>query len=225
MEELGSPMPETPELLPAREPIFNAPWPAVALLIVTVGGYGVQTLFDTGQLLPRWGATAQAMAQGRAQTLITALFLHGSWAHALMNGAFGLAFATPVARYFGGTAKGLLGFVLLYIVCGGLANLAFVSAHGSDLGPLVGASGAISALAAAAARIAAGRGEVGPISSPLVLGMGAGWIITNLITAITGLTPGAGGASVAWQVHLVGFALGLILIGPIGRLTRASRVD
>lgn len=218
-------MSEKPEVSPPNEPAFNAPWPAVALLVVTVGGYGVQTLVDTGQLLPRWGATAQAIAAGRPQTLITAMFLHASWAHALMNGAFGLAFATPVSRYFGTTAKGLLGFALFYIVCGGLANLAFVMAHGSNLGPLVGASGAVSALAAAAARIAAGRGEVGPVTSPLVIGMGAGWIITNLITAITGFTPGAGGASVAWQVHLVGFALGLVLIEVIGRWSRPARGD
>lgn len=218
-------MPEMPDDLPPNEPVFNAPWPAVMLLILTVGGYGVQTLVDTGQLLPHWGATAQALAAGRPETLITAMFLHGGWAHALMNGAFGLAFATPVARYFGTKAKGLMGFALFYIVCGGLANLAFVLAHGSSLAPLVGASGAVSALAAAAARILAGRGEVGPITSPLVIGMGAGWIITNLITAITGFTPGAGGASVAWQVHLVGFGLGLVLIDVVGRWSRPARGD
>ena len=208
-----------------HQPVFNAPAPALVVLVVIVAGYGLQTFFSAGQILPRWGASGAALAAGHPETLITAIFLHGSWAHALMNGAFGLAFATPVARFFGGRGRGWLAFALFYVVGGAVANLAFILMHSRDVGPLVGASGAVSALAAAAARIAAGRGEVGPLTSPLVLGMGGGWIITNLLVAILGFSPGSGGAQVAWQVHLVGFALGLFLIGPLGRVAGRARVD
>ena len=210
---------------PESQPIFNAPAPALVVLAVIVAGYGLQSFFPAGQILPRWGASGLALAAGHPETLITAIFLHGGWAHALMNAAFGLAFATPVARYFGDSGKGWLAFAAFYIVSGALANLAFVLMHSREVGPLVGASGAVSALAAAAARIAAGRGEVGPLNSPLVLGMGGGWIITNLLIAILDFSPGSGGAQIAWQVHLVGFALGLFLIEPIGRLVGRVRVD
>lgn len=208
-----------------KEPIFNAPWPAVAVAVVIVGGYFLQGFFPQQLVLPRWGFSAPALAAGHPETLVTAMFLHGSWGHALSNGAFGLAFATPVARYFGMRGRGLLAFALFYLVTGALGNLAFGLLHPRDLGPLIGASGAVSGLAAAASRIAAGRGEVGSQFSPLVAGMAGGWIITNLLIAVLGFAPGTGGANVAWEVHLVGFALGLFLIRPLGALAGRVRAD
>jgi membrane associated rhomboid family serine protease len=176
------------------------------------------------QILPRWGYSP-LYSKGHAETLVTAIFLHGSWTHALMNGVVALAFATPVARYYGARAAGVAAFFTFYVTCGALANLAFGLVHPREIGPLVGASGAVSALAAAAARIVAGRGEVGPIFSPMVLGMGGGWLVANLLIAVVGFAPGAGGAQVAWDVHLWGFALGLFLVEPIGRLAGHVRVN
>lgn len=209
---------------PPREPLINAPWPAVALIGAIVGGYFVQSILPPEQILPRWGYSP-LYSRGHAETLVTAIFLHGSWTHALMNGALALAFATPVARYYGPRAAGSAAFLIFYVTCGALANLAFGLVHPREVGPLVGASGAVSALAAAAARIVAGRGEVGPIFSPVVLGMGGGWVIANLLIAVVGFAPGAGGAQVAWDVHLWGFALGLFLVEPIGRLAGHVRVN
>ena len=74
-------------------------------------------------------------------------------------------------------------------------------------------------------RLVDGRPEVGPIFSPIVLGMGGGWLIANLLIAVVGFAPGAGGAQVAWDVHLWGFALGLLLVEPIGRLAGHVRVN
>lgn len=210
---------------PPREPFFgDAPWPAVALIAAIVGGYFVQSLLLPEQILPRWGYSP-LYSKGHAETLVTAIFLHGSWTHALMNGALALAFATPVARYYGTRAGGVAAFIFFYVVCGALANLAFGLIHPREAAPLVGASGVVSALAAAASRIVAGRGEVGPIFSPMVLGMGGGWLIANLLIAVVGFAPGAGGAQVAWDVHLWGFALGLFLVEPIGRLAGHIRVN
>jgi membrane associated rhomboid family serine protease len=208
-----------------REPIFNdAPWPAVALTAVILGGYLVQSLLPPEQILPRWGYSPLYSHQ-RPETLVTAIFLHQNWMHAGANAALALAVASPVARYFGTRIQGFAAFLFFYVLCGALANLAFGLIHPKEVGTLIGASGAVSALAAAAARIVAGRGEVGPIRSPLVLGMGAGWLIANLLIAVVGFAPGAGGAAVAWDVHLVGFALGLILVEPIGRLAGHVRVN
>ena len=207
-----------------KEPLFNAPWPAVAITVAIVGGYLLQSLLPPEQILPRWGYSP-VLSRGHPETLITAVFLHGSWAHAGMNGALALAFATPVARYFGSRATGFAGFMLFYVLCGALANLAFGLVHPQETAPLVGASGAVSALAAAASRLVAGRGEVGPILSSPVIGMGGGWVIANLLIAVVGFAPGAGGAQVAWDVHLWGFGLGLLLIEPLGRLAGHVRVN
>jgi membrane associated rhomboid family serine protease len=85
---------------------------------------------------------------------------------------------------------------------------------------MVGASGAASGLMGAAARLIGGQGRVGPVFSQAVTGMGLGWLIINLILAVTGgaFIPGAGDAGVAWEAHLAGFVAGVLLIGPIGWL-------
>lgn len=211
--------------IPPKERIFgDVPWPAVAIAVAIVGGYFAQSFLPAEQILPRWGYSP-LYSRGRPETLVTAMFLHGNWTHALMNAPLALAFATPVARYFGKRAGGVAAFLFFYVLCGTLANLAFGLIHPREVGPLVGASGAVSALAAASSRIAAGRGEVGPIMSPLVLGMAGGWLIANLLIAVVGFAPGAGGAQVAWDVHLWGFALGLVLVEPIGRLAGHARVN
>lgn len=206
-----------------REPVFNAPWPAVALIATIIGGYFLQSMVAQEPLLLRWGYSPAR--GGHPETLITAVFLHANWAHALMNGAFALAFATPVVRFFGTGPRGALAFLLFYVSCGALGNLAFGLIHPDSPGPLIGASGAVSGLAAAAARIVAGRGEVGPLLSAPVIGMGAGWIITNLLVAILGFAPGSGGAQVAWEVHLAGFALGLVLVSPFAPVSGRTRAD
>ncbi len=211
---------------PRREPVFNAPWPAVLVTVVILAGYFLQTLVPQDPLLMRWGYSP-ALDHGRPETLVTAIFLHGGWSHAIMNAATALAFATPVARFFGTHARGVLAFLLFYLVCGALANLAFGLLHPKEVGPVIGASGAVSALAAGAARIVAGGGRsVGPILSPLVLGLGGGWVIVNLLIAILGFSPGLmGQGAVAWEVHLAGFALGLLVLQPLAPVAGAARPD
>lgn len=210
---------------PRREPVFNAPWPAVLVTAVILAGYFLQSLVPQEPLVMRWGYSP-ALDHGRPETLVTAIFLHGNWGHAIMNAATALAFATPVARFFGTNARGAAAFFLFYVFCGALANLAFGLLYPQAVGPVIGASGAVSALAAAAARIVAGHGRVGPIFSPLVLGLGGGWIIVNLLVAVLGFAPGLmGQGQVAWEVHLAGFALGLLVLQPLAPLAERPGPD
>jgi membrane associated rhomboid family serine protease len=212
---------EQPDERPVKEPLFNAPWQAVAVTALIVVGYGVQTLFPADAVLGAYAFAPINLAPGLWETAITAIFLHGGWAHALMNGAFALAFATPVARFFGPKLEGALLFFGLYLLAGVLANLAYAAVHLGSHEPLVGASGAVSGFMGAAARLIGGRGRVGPVFSKAVLALGGSWIAVNLIIAVVGgsFFPGAGQAGVAWEAHLAGFAAGVLLIGPLGRLT------
>jgi membrane associated rhomboid family serine protease len=166
------------------------------------------------------------VVQGRWSTLATAVFLHGSWTHALMNAGFLLAFGTPVARFLGLGVRGAVVFLAFYMVTGVLANLAFAAAHWGVQAQVVGASGAVSALMGAAARVVAGRGRLGPMLSRFVLTMGAAWLLVNVLIAVLmvffggTILPGAGGAGVAWEAHIAGFVLGVLLIGAFARLAR-----
>jgi len=209
-----------PEGRPAREPVFNAPWQAVAVVILIVGGYALQTRFPDDAIVGAYAFSPANLVPGRWETLITSIFLHGSWAHAMMNGAFALAFSAPLARLFGPKVEGALLFFGFYVLAGVLANLGYAAVHPGGHIPVVGASGAVSGLMGAAARLIGGHGRVGPIFSRPVLGMGAAWVAINLLVALFGgaIMPGAGGAGVAWEAHIAGFIVGVLMVGLFARL-------
>jgi membrane associated rhomboid family serine protease len=203
---------------PVAEPIFNVPWPVTAIIAAILLAYAVQTRSpDEAMSLALF---PQQVVSGHYWGLLTSLFLHGSWAHALMNAAFALAFGVPVARLFGPRPAGVAAFFIFYLLCGVLAGLAFVVAnlHGSQ--PVVGASGAVAGLMGAAARLMETPGRLGSPFSRTALAMAAAWILTNALVSLTGIAPGSGGAPIAWQAHLGGFAAGLVLVGPFHRLLR-----
>jgi membrane associated rhomboid family serine protease len=200
------------------ERMFNAPWPALAVAVIIIGGYAVQGLLPyEGRAYALYPVEVEA---GRPLGLLTSLFLHGGWAHAFMNAAFGLAFGAPVARLFGLRAAGVIAFFIFYLLCGVIAGLVFVALHPGGLTPVLGASGAVSGLMGAAARLMDGQGRLGSPFSRSALSMGAAWIIVNLLIAVTGLAPGLDEGTVAWEAHLGGFAAGLLLAGPFARLLR-----
>lgn len=205
-----------------REPMFNAPWTIVVLCVGLVALYEAQTLFVPAALRDAYGVSGPALIAGRWQTLVTSLFLHGSWPHVLMNSIAALAFGPPVARLMGVNPRGAAVFFLFYLVCGVLAGLGFALADLHGVEPAVGASGAISGLLGAASRIIQGRGRIGPMFGSTVLGMAAAWAVVNVVLGVSGLTPGAMGMPVAWQAHLAGYLAGVVLVGPFARLAGRS---
>ena len=208
---------------PGREPMFNAPWTIVVLCLGLIVLYAAQSLWMSQAALGSLALTPKALAAGRWQTLITSLFLHGSWPHVLMNSVAALAFGPPVARLFGTNARGAAVFLLFYLVCGALAGLGFALCDWGDVNPVVGASGAISGFLGAASRIIQGHGRIGPIVGSTVIGMAVAWAFVNVVLGVSGWTPGAMGMPVAWQAHLAGYAAGVLLIGPFARLAGRDR--
>jgi membrane associated rhomboid family serine protease len=198
------------------EPIFNAPWPALLA--------AASILVPHMLLLSASDATIESLAlvprdfwNGAWTGPVTMMFVHGGWVHALMNSAFALAFGAPVARLLGLNGRGGGIFCLFYIISGALSGVGYAAIHPGSANAVIGASGAVSALMGAAARTMDYEGRVGPILGPRVLSLGLGWLIVNLVMAVTGslLTMGAG--AVAWEAHLVGFVVGVLLIGPFAR--------
>ena len=207
-----------------RQPVFNAPWPPLMLAGAIFLSFGVQEMLGGEPIKQYYAFSAGTLAQGRFETLFTSLFLHGGWAHAATNGAFALAFGTPVSRFLGENLRGVTVFALFYLACGVISCLGFIMVNHSGAG-LIGASGAVSGLMGAAARLIAGRGVPGPYLSSPVIGMTLAWIGVNLLFAVVGFVPGLGEGVMAWEAHLVGYAAGLFLIGPFGRLAGWRRDD
>jgi membrane associated rhomboid family serine protease len=211
-----------------REPLFRAPWPVLALVGLLLAAFAMQSSIGTDPVAEGLGFSAAALAQGRLAPLILALFLHGSWAHVLVNSAFIVAFGSPVARRFGTDGRGALSFFGFFLVCGVLSNLSYAAVHPTSAAVVVGASGAASGLMAAAARLMTRGPGLAPLLSPPVISMGAAWLGVNLMLAVLGsmglwgLSPGSGGAPVAWEAHIAGFAVGLLLFWPALRLVRRA---
>ncbi len=218
-----------PEARAPREAAFNVPWTLAALIGALLATHGWRLL--TGIGVERFALTPEDLGRGRWGALISYQFVHGGWAHVLMNCGFTLAFGAPTARFLGAGARGAAAFFTFFLTCGVLAALGYAGVlalenlAGREAGPwaLVGASGAASGLLGAAARLIEGRGRLGPMTGRTVAGITAGWILVNAVLGLTGLTPGAGGLPVAWPAHILGYAAGLILIGPFAAAAGVRR--
>ena len=198
-----------------REPLFNGPWPAVLLAALILALYAWQRRVpDQEGIYLRFGM----VRGGHPLRLVSSMFVHGNWAHAVLNALGALAFGAGVSRLFGTRVAGALAFYAFFLVCGALAGLGHVAM--SPDGWLIGASGGVAGLMGAASRLLERRGgRLAPFTSPTVLGMAGAWIVLNLIFAVVGF-PLADGQPIGWQAHLAGYAAGLLLIGPVHSLRR-----
>jgi len=202
------------ESAPRREPAVKAP-PIVLLLALSM-----PALFFFQERLPDMGLSLalypRRVVEGDWSGLATSMFLHGDWAHAVMNAVGALAFATPVARMLRG-GGGAVAFPLFYMVCGILSAAGYVLMHPGGGDPVVGASGAVFGLIGASTRIV-GPGFVLPLLDRRVLGMAAVWMGLNLLVGVIGLSASGMGARIAWEAHAAGFLVGILAVGPLGRL-------
>ena len=203
---------------PERVRAINAPWPSLAVAGAIVASFVVQILLIPDAEAGSLGFAATDLETGRWWTPLTMMFVHGGWAHALMNAGGALAFGPPVARLMGGKARGVLVFFGFYLVCGVLACLGYAAFHLHNSEPAIGASGAVSGLMGAAARlIGMPPGRLGPIHSRPVYSLGLSWIVINILIAFAG-APLMPGARIAWEAHIAGFITGVFLVGPFARL-------
>lgn len=144
-------------------------------------------------------------------TLITHMFLHGGLAHLGMNMVF-LAWIGRQVEWLIGPAR----LVLLFLAGGIAGGLLQVFMQPASVVPVVGASGAISAVFATYALLFAQPGErpgrfLGiPLSGETVraLRYAALWIGLQLLTAVAFNMPGTGGIAI-WS-HIGGFVVGLL---------------
>lgn len=149
-------------------------------------------------------------------TPLTATLLHGSLMH--------LAFNMVMLFYVGRLVEALLGparFMLLYIVGAYVAGFTEYLVHPASPVPVIGASGAVSAvLGAYALYFGERRATAGRLLSAearTVLWLAASWIGLQLLMGAVLNGPGTG---IAIWAHIGGFIAGLLLARPL-ELTRA----
>jgi membrane associated rhomboid family serine protease len=144
-------------------------------------------------------------------TLVTSMFLHGGWMHLLGNMLYLWIFGNNIED-----AMGHAKYIVFYILCGILAALSHALTDTASPVPMVGASGAISAVLGAylllypRAHVLVWIPVIGitRVAAGIVLGM---WFVTQLVSG--GMAAGTRGGGVAFFAHIGGFVSGMALVG------------
>lgn len=162
-------------------------------------------------------------------TLLTSMFMHGSWMHLLGNMLFLWIFGDNVEN-----ALGKIRYLAFYLVTGVIASLAHVFstfAFGDNpFIPSLGASGAISGVLGGYLLLFP-RKQVRVImmrmltSVPAIVAIGL-WFVLQLIQAFGVISAGPrASGGVAFMAHVGGFVAGLVLVKifAMGRAANAPR--
>ncbi|HEX9998791.1 MAG TPA: rhomboid family intramembrane serine protease [Abditibacterium sp.] len=174
----------------------------------------------TSNIQVRGGAIPQAPGPAPIQlTILSAMFMHGGWAHLLGNMLYLWIFGDNIED-----AMGHARFLAFYLLCGVLATGAHIFAAqaggGADIFvPSLGASGAIAGVLGGylilfptkSVRVLVGF--VGLIAVPAVLVIGL-WIATQIFSGVGSIarTQQTGGGGVAYWAHVGGAVAGLLLV-------------
>ena len=168
------------------------------------------------------GAFTSVLPGAPAWSFLSHAFLHGDWMHLLFNSLWLLVFGTAVQRRMGTSRMLLLSAAAA--VAGALATLAV---HWGEQIYLIGASGAISGLLAAAIPVMYGRGmragrsfredlskvvALAPrelLTTRPALVFLLVWLAVTLISGSSGLLVPGEAVNIAWEAHLGGFVGGL----------------
>ena len=144
-------------------------------------------------------------------TPLTATLVHGGLAHVALNVVMLVFCGQAVER-----ALGRAGVFMLYLVGAYAAALGHWAFGPESAAPMIGASGAISALVGAYALLYGERRAqaLGPVPAGVVhvVWLGAAWIGIQLLTGLAGF---GGGAPIAIGAHIGGFVAGLALARPL----------
>jgi membrane associated rhomboid family serine protease len=199
-----------------RFPLGN--WSIIALNVVVF--LWIQTTPDTERLETALGVIPAVLVGMAALspdlaivptpvTLLTGMFVHANIAHILGNMLFLWVFGDNVED-----AMGSARYVVFYLVCGIIAALTFAAMVPMSQSPLIGASGAISGVAAAYLLLYPNARIWGfvfvpwlPLRIPASWFVGI-WIFLQLISALF-----AEGGDIGWWAHLGGIGAGCVLVG------------
>jgi len=183
------------------------------LLNAAICTFGAIPAEISGRIAPALADRAPCHLGGLTwQALLTSMFLHGSWLHILGNLWFFWIFGNNIED-----SMGHVRFLVFYLLTGLLAAIAFVLWNPGAVGPMVGASGAISGIMGAYV-VLYPRARVDtfvfviiffrviPLPAWVMLGY---WI---LLQGVASAMDPAGAGGVAYAAHLGGFASGALLV-------------
>lgn len=186
---------------------------ATALVFVLLEAGGLQAWAALwGSFIPAPPAELAGYARAPAWlTPLTAAFLHFNWPHLLLNLLFLVVCGRPTESVLGPVGFGILYLLGAYAAAGGHYLLEPTSPY-----PMIGASGAISAVVGAYA-ILFGRNKVRVANPRLAIALNALWLMAAWVAIqfAVGITFGGLGIGIAVGAHIGGFMIGVILANPL----------
>ena len=194
----------------SRRPVH---FPIVTALIILVNGFVFfLELVGGDAFVTTWSAIPADIVAGHDWiTILTSMFLHGSWLHIIGNMVFLWVFGPEIED-----AMNPFRYLLFYLVGGMVAMLAQIAASPDSTVPNLGASGAIAAVMGAFL-VTYPRDEIRTllfffffvrvtfIPAALLIGF---WFLTQLFNAGAVATVQTGG--VAYLAHIGGFLFGAV---------------
>ena len=207
-------------MIPLRDviPSRTTPYITVTLIVLNALAWFYE-LAVPKDLLPVFLQTYGVVpAYFSAPTLVTSMFLHGSWSHVIGNMWF--------LWIFGDNIEDRLGhgrFVLFYLICGIGAAAGHILMEPRSMLPTIGASGAIAGVMGAYFVLYPHSRvltlvplfiywEIVELPAIFLLGF---WFLMQLFGAGIGTissTSGAESGGIAFMAHIAGFALGALIV-------------
>jgi len=205
-------------MIPLRDVIPSRTTPYITVTIIILNA--LAWLFEVSMprenltvFLQVWGVVPAAFIPA---TLVSAMFLHGSWSHVIGNMWY--------LWIFGDNVEDRLGhgrFIVFYLLCGVVASFAQIVLDPGSTLPMIGASGAIAGVMGAyfvlypQSRVLTLIPliifwEIVELPAIMLLGF---WFLMQLFSAgAIAVTASAGGGSggVAFMAHVAGFVVGMI---------------
>jgi rhomboid family protein len=217
-------------MIPLRDVIPSRTFPFVTITIIVLNALAWMLELSLSpralsQFLYVYGVVP---ADFHAPTLITSMFLHGSWSHILGNMWYLWIFGDNVEDQCGHGR-----FVVFYLLCGIAAALGQVVMNQTSVLPTIGASGAIAGVMGAyfvlyphsrvLTLIPIFWFEVIEVPATVLLGF---WFLMQLVSAgsLAASTNSTGGG-VAFAAHVAGFLVGLGGIFVFRKRERFERWD
>jgi membrane associated rhomboid family serine protease len=199
------------DLRAARVTLCIAILTAAAWLIAWALGREEDAAILGGFIPARAGLGAGGLPVPAILTPLTATLVHSGFVHLFFNLIMLVFCGRSVEHVLGGR-----GILILYLVGAYAAAAAQYAAGPGQLVPMVGASGAISAVLGAYSLLF-GRNKVKVANHRLAtflnaLWLGAAWIGLQLLV---GLTFETSGLRIAIAAHIGGFIAGLLLVKPL----------
>ena len=202
-------------MIPLRDIIPSRTTPFVTLCLIAVNAAAwvyELTLPERVlvEIIETYGVVPRALAPS---TLVTSMFLHGSWLHVIGNMWYLWIFGDNVEDRMGHAR-----FLAFYFVCGIGASAAHVYVDSLSVVPTIGASGAIAGVMGAyfvlypRSRVLTlvpiiFYYEIVELPAVLLLGV---WFLLQLLSVGANAAVPSEGAGIAFVAHAAGFVLGAL---------------